>query len=44
MIERSDDAMCSLHREQGFFCLASKQRSTISPGLASKLVATVLVV
>jgi hypothetical protein len=44
MIERSDDAVCSLHREQGFFCLASKQRSTISPGLASKLVATVLVV
>jgi hypothetical protein len=48
-IERSDDAMCSLHHtqrdeESEFLGLASKPRSTVSPGLASKLVATVLVV
>jgi hypothetical protein len=41
--------MCGLHRAQGdeghrFLGLASKPRSTVSPGLASKLVATVLVV
>jgi hypothetical protein len=45
MIERSGDAMCSLHHadgdeERGFLGLASKSRSTVSPGLASKLVAT----
>jgi hypothetical protein len=38
------DDMCGLHRVQGdeehkFFTLASKPRSTISPGLASKPVA-----
>jgi hypothetical protein len=49
MIERSGDAMCDLHHaqgdeERGFITLASKPRSTVSPGLASKPVATVLVV
>jgi hypothetical protein len=49
MIERSDDAVCGLHRAQGyedhgFLGLASKPRSTISPGLVLKPVATVLVV
>jgi hypothetical protein len=49
MTERSGDAVCGLHRaegneECGFLRLASKPRSTVSPGLASKLVATVLVV
>jgi hypothetical protein len=49
MIERSDNAVCGLHRVQGdeackFLGLASKPRSTVSPGLASKPVATVLVV
>jgi hypothetical protein len=44
-IERSGDAMCGLHRAQGdeeheFLGLASKPRSTVSPGLASKLVAS----
>jgi hypothetical protein len=39
MIERSGDAVCGLHRtqgdkERGFLGLASKRRSTISPGLA----------
>jgi hypothetical protein len=48
-IKRSDDAVCSLHRVQGdearrFLGSTKKTRSTISPGLASKLVATVLVV
>jgi hypothetical protein len=48
-IERSDDAMCGLHRAQGdeelkFLGLAAKPRSTISSSLVSKLVATVLVV
>jgi hypothetical protein len=48
-IERSGDAVCGLHRAQGdeerwFLSLATKPRSTVSPGLASKLVATVLVV
>jgi hypothetical protein len=45
MIKRSGDDMCGLHRAQGeeereFFYLASKPRSTVFPGLASKLVAT----
>jgi hypothetical protein len=49
MIERSGDAVCGLHRAQGdeerkFLGLASKPRSTVSPGLTSKLVATVLVI
>jgi hypothetical protein len=44
-IKRSGDAMCGLHHAQGdeecmFLCLASKPRSTISPGLAYKSVAT----
>jgi hypothetical protein len=47
MIEGSGDAVCGLHHAQGdkerrFFGLASKPRSKISPSLASKLVATVL--
>jgi hypothetical protein len=38
-IERSGDAVCSLHctqgdEERGFLGLASKPRSTVSPGLA----------
>jgi hypothetical protein len=49
MIERSGDAVCDLHRTQGdeeheFLGLSSKPRSMVSPGLASKLVAMVLVV
>jgi hypothetical protein len=49
MIERSSNAICSLHRaqgdeEHGFLSLSSKPRSTISPGLASNPVATVLVI
>jgi hypothetical protein len=48
MMERSGDAVRSLHcegdEECEFLGLASKPRSTISPSLASKLVATVLVV
>jgi hypothetical protein len=49
MIERSSDDVCGLHRAQGdeerrFLGLASKPRSMVSPGLASKPVATVLVV
>jgi hypothetical protein len=45
----SGDAVCGLHHAQGdeecrFLSLASKPRSTVSPGLASKPVATVLVV
>jgi hypothetical protein len=47
-IERSGDAVCGLHHaqgdeERGFLGLASKPRSTVSPGLASKPVAMVLV-
>jgi hypothetical protein len=49
MIERSGDAVCDLHHAQGdeehrFLGSASKPRSIVSPSLASKLVATVLVV
>jgi hypothetical protein len=49
MIERSSDDVCGLYRAQGdeerrFLGLASKPRSMVSPGLASKPVATVLVV
>jgi hypothetical protein len=49
MIERSDDVVCSLHHaqgheERGFLGSASKPRSTVSPGLASKPVAMILVV
>jgi hypothetical protein len=49
MIERSGDAMCGLHYAQGdkecrFLCSASKPRSIVSPGLASKPMATDLVV
>jgi hypothetical protein len=49
MIERSGDAVCGWHRaqgdeERGFLGLASKPRSTVSPGLASKPVDIVLVV
>jgi hypothetical protein len=41
--------VCGLHcaqgdEERGVLSLASKPRLTVSPGLASKLVATVLVV
>jgi hypothetical protein len=48
-IERLGDAVCGLHHaqgdeEHGFLGLASKQRSMVYPGLASKPVATVLVV
>jgi hypothetical protein len=48
-IERLGDVVCDLQRaqgdeEHGFLGLASKPRSTVSPGLASKPVATVLVV
>jgi hypothetical protein len=47
--EMSGDAVCGLHYEQGgeehgFLGLASKPRMTVSPSLASKPVATVLVV
>jgi hypothetical protein len=49
MIKRSGDVVCGLHCAQGdeerrFLGLASKPRSTVSPGLASKSVATVFVV
>jgi hypothetical protein len=49
MIERSGEAMCCMHhaqedKEREFLSLASKQSWTVSPGLASKQVATVLVV
>jgi hypothetical protein len=45
MIKRSGHAVCSLHRaqgdeEHGFFGFASKPRSTVSPRLASILVAS----
>jgi hypothetical protein len=48
MIRRSGDTVCSLHCAQGdeehkFLGLASKQRLMVSPGLASKPVATILV-
>jgi hypothetical protein len=48
-IKRSSDVMYGLHCAQGdeehrFLGLASKPRSMVSPGLASKLMATVLVV
>jgi hypothetical protein len=44
-IERSGDVVCNLHRTQGddereFLVLASKLRSTVSPGLTSKPVAS----
>jgi hypothetical protein len=44
-IERSGNVVCDLHLAQGdeehmFICLASKPRSTVSPGLASKPVAS----
>jgi hypothetical protein len=49
MIKRSGDAVCGLHRAQrdekcGFLGLASKPRLIVSPGLASKPVAMILVV
>jgi hypothetical protein len=49
MIKMSSYAMCDLHHVQrdevlGFLGLASKPRSMIPPSLASKSVATVLVV
>jgi hypothetical protein len=45
MIRRSGDIMCNLHHaqedeERMFLVLASKPRSTVSPGLTSKPVAT----
>jgi hypothetical protein len=45
MIERPGDVVCGLHRAQGdeereFLDLASKPRSTVSSGLASKPVAS----
>jgi hypothetical protein len=48
-IEMSGNAVCSLHRTEGdkgrmFFGSASKSRLTVSPGLASKPVATILVI
>jgi hypothetical protein len=48
-IGRSCDTVCGLYcahgdEESGFLSLASKLRSMVSPGLASKPVATVLVV
>jgi hypothetical protein len=48
-IDRLDDTVCGLHRAQGdekheFLGLASKPRSTVSPDLASKQMATILVV
>jgi hypothetical protein len=48
-IKRSGDTVCGLHRaqedeERGFLRLASKPWLTVSPNLASKQVATVLVV
>jgi hypothetical protein len=48
-IERSGDTVCGLHHAQGdeehmFLTLASKPRSAVSPSLASKPVATILVV
>jgi hypothetical protein len=48
-IERSGDTVCSIHyahgdEERGFLGSASKPRSTVSLGLALKLVSRVLVV
>jgi hypothetical protein len=48
-MKRLGDAVCDLHHaqgdeERGFLGSASKPRSTVSPGLASKPVAMVLVV
>jgi hypothetical protein len=48
-IESSGDTMCGRHHAQGdkehmFLGLVSKPRSTVSPGLASKQVAMVLLV
>jgi hypothetical protein len=48
-IERSGDTVCILHYEQGdeergFLGLASKQRLTVSPGLASKSMFTLHVI
>jgi hypothetical protein len=48
-IERSGDAMCGLHcaqgdEERGFLGLASKPKLMVSPGLAPKSMATVLLV
>jgi hypothetical protein len=48
-IERSGDVVCGLHHtqgdeERGFLGSASKPRLMVSPSLASKLVAMVLVV
>jgi hypothetical protein len=44
-IERSGDVVYGLHRaqgdeERGFFCLASKSRSMVAPGLTLKSVAS----
>jgi hypothetical protein len=49
MFERSGDVVCGLHHaqgdeERGFLGLALKPRSSVSPSLASKPVATVLLV
>jgi hypothetical protein len=49
MIDMSSNTVCDLHyaqgdKELGFSGSASKPRLTVSPDLASKLVATVLVV
>jgi hypothetical protein len=48
-IRRSSDMVCSLYHaqgdeESGFLNSAPKPRSTVSPGLASKPVATILLV
>jgi hypothetical protein len=49
MIESSGDVVCVLHHVQGdeehmFLGPASKPRSTVSPSLVSKPVATILMV
>jgi hypothetical protein len=49
MIERSGDTVCGLHcaqgdEERGFLGLASKPRLMVSSSLASKLLATILMV
>jgi hypothetical protein len=49
VIERSCDAVCGMYRARGeedlgFLGLASKTRSMVSPGLATKSVATVFMV
>jgi hypothetical protein len=48
-IEGSSDTVCDLHRahgdeERGFLSLASKPRSTVSRGLTSKSVVTVVMI